>query len=248
MLTRIQTGFTMNGATYSQASFHVELPKCVRRARGDQWTINFAKRLAVVSPNNHALQRALALIRVRQFLPRPRRSLRPISIRGAGSAILLNARTTLSGLSVVILVTRSPRVTCGTQVSTHAERASKQASKRASGRAGGQVQLQVSLPTAAVGFARAWVVVRRASPAFLPALIAFFLRPTPILLTRDTSSAMPESRAAFVIRVLNSREYLTLIRNFSRKKKRIVISLGIFSLLDDIPSRFPSHDVNNRYP
>lgn len=177
----------MNGATYSQASFHVELPKCARRARGDQWTINFAKRLAVVSPNDHALQRALALIRVRQFLPRPRRSLRPISIRGAGSAILLNARTTLSGLSVVILVTRSPRVTCGTQVSTHAERASE----RANGRAGGQVQLQVSLPTAAVGFARARVVVRRASPAFLPALIAFFLRPTPILLTRDTSSAMP---------------------------------------------------------
>lgn len=33
----------MNGATYSRASFHVELHKCVRRARGDQWTINFAQ-------------------------------------------------------------------------------------------------------------------------------------------------------------------------------------------------------------
>jgi len=66
---------------------------------------------------------ALALIRVRQLLPHPRHSLRPISIRGAGSAILLNARSALSSLSVVTLVTRSPRVTCGMQVSTHAERA-----------------------------------------------------------------------------------------------------------------------------
>lgn len=124
----------MNGATYSQASFHVELHKCIRRARGDQWTINFAKRLAVVSPNDHALQRALALIRVRQLLPHPRRSLRPISIRGAGSAILLNARTTLSGLSRSLLWLRARRGSLAGHRWVHT--LSERASERASGRAG----------------------------------------------------------------------------------------------------------------
>lgn len=43
-----------------------------------------------------------------------------------------------------------------------------------------QVQLQVSLPTAAVDFMRMRTAKRRLLPAFLPALIAFFLRSMPI--------------------------------------------------------------------
>jgi len=43
-----------------------------------------------------------------------------------------------------------------------------------------QVQLQVSLPTAAVDFVRMRTAKRRLLPAFLPALIAFFLQSMPI--------------------------------------------------------------------
>lgn len=150
----------------SRASLHIAIYTSVSawREEGgeDQWTINFAER----HDNCQAISAAVDHGRILAGL-----FATYLNTRSRKCDIIKRSRSALSGLSVVTLVTRSPRVTCGTQVSTHAGRAGDRA----------QVRLQVILPTAAVGFARPRTAERRQSPAFLPALIAFFLRPTPRL-------------------------------------------------------------------
>lgn len=129
----------------SRASLHTDLRKCISLARG-RGSMNdkfrrTTQRLAVVSPVDHAIKSARdgGLCRIL--------SLGPISIRGAGSAILLNARSPRSQASRSLLWLRARRGSLA-QVSTHGERA--------------QVQLQVSLPTAAVGSACARARARTA--------------------------------------------------------------------------------------